>query len=233
MPARSRRRVFIAVGMLALAAVLAVAAIIYAGEHPVCNAPGVLAARRTVLGDDEASARRYFYENHPDEKPLNWRIAQTAVEYYERRPMGKFTLHQNDCSDFTDSIVDEALGYGARDSRNSDKHIAMTNRLLWDVVVWDGVEPILPGDVVSVRHSPWYAPNPHSCGHVGIVGSDGMVYDWTKLIAWEKPRYGRNTVEWFTKNSPTPGNVWVWRLRPRYRYMVDPLPPGKGSYRES
>ncbi len=224
MAGRSRRRIFVAVGTLAAAVVAAVAAIIYAGEYPVFNVPGVLAARQTILGDDEESARRHFYENHPDEKPLNWRIAQKAVEYHERRPMGKFVLHKNDCSDFTDSIVDEALGYGARDGRASEEHIAMTNRLLWDVLVWDGVEPLLPGDVVSVRHSPWYAPDPESCSHVGIIGSDGMVYDWTKLISWEKPRYGRNTVEWFTKNSPAPGNVWIWRLRPRYRYMVDALP---------
>lgn len=224
MPARSRRRILIAAAVVALAVVLAVAAIIYAGEYPVCNVPGVLAARQTILGDDEEAARRHFYENHPNEKPLNWTIARTAVEYHERRPMGKFTLHQNDCSDFTDCIVDEALGYKAREARGSDRHIAMTNRLLWDVIVWDGAERLLPGDVVSVRHSPWYAPNPRSCGHVGIIGSDGMVYDWTKLIAWDSPRYGRNTVEWFTKNSPTPGNVWVWRLRPRYRYMLDPLP---------
>ncbi len=211
---------------VALLGATAFVAIFHARGHAVSTVRGTSAIQRLVIGDDEHSARRHFYRNHPGRQPLNWRIAEEAIEYYERQPMGRFVLHQNDCSDYTDSIVDEALGYGARDSRGSDQHTAMNDSRLWNVIVWDGVEPLLPGDVVSVRHSPWYAPDPDACGHVGIIGADSMVYDWTKLRSWKAPRYGRNSVEWFTSNSPTPGNVWVWRLRPRYRYMVAPLPVG-------
>ncbi len=177
----------------------------------------------------ESQARQQFYREHPSEKPLNWKLAEKAIEFNRTRPMPKFVLHENDCSDFTDCIVDEALGYGARFKRGSGRHIAARQRRLWQVCVWDGKEPLLPGDMVSVRHSAWYAPDPEACGHVGIIGADGMVYDWTKLRSWRQPRYGRNTVQWFVRHSTELGQVRIWRLHPAYRYLVKPVPSVRGA----
>jgi hypothetical protein len=172
----------------------------------------------------ESQAQQQFYRNHPSEKPLNWKPAEKAVEFNRTRPMPGFVLHENDCSDFTDCIVDEALGYGARFKRGSGHHIAATHPQLWQVFVWDGKQPLLPGDMISVRHSPWYPPNPQACGHVGIIGADANVYDWTKLQSWRQACYGRNTVQWFVRHSTEPGQVRIWRLHPAYRYLIKPLP---------
>ncbi len=172
----------------------------------------------------EAWARQHFFTRHSGDKPLNWKLAEKAAEFYENQPMGKFVLQENDCSDFVDCIVDEALGYGARFNRDSDSHVAARTRGIWQSFYWDGQMPLLPGDILSVRHSPWYHPDPESCWHVGIIGADGKVYDFVKLKSWSAARYGRKSVEWFIRHSNGPRQLRVWRLHPRYRYCVSPLP---------
>ncbi len=172
----------------------------------------------------EARARRHFCQHNSGEKPLNWRLAEVAEEFHEKKPMGQFILHSNDCSDFTDAIADEALGYKARFNRDSNEHVAANMRDLWMYIYWDGAEPLIPGDMISVRHSPWYPPDPNACSHVGMLGTDGMVYDWTKLKSWKQPRYGCNSVKWFIHNCSEPGQIRVYRLRPQYRYCIRHIP---------
>ena len=90
--------------------------------------------RQTVLprvmtgAQYEHWARQQFYKKFPGEKPLNWRIADQARRYYETKPMGKFVLHNSDCSDFVDCLVDDALGAQARFRRDSERHIVMRAR---------------------------------------------------------------------------------------------------------
>ncbi len=189
------------------------------------------AARRLgapVLFLDEATARTSFERRCPGRRPLNEAIGEAAVRFHRERPMGKFVLGLttpgNDCSDFVACCVDEGLGVQARFRRHSNQHLLGER---WDLAevhrYRDGCE-LLPGDVVQVRHSPWYAPNPRSCWHVGIVGSDGLVYDFVKLKKWREPRYGRQPVRSFVRHSRGLGQCQVIRLHWRYRYAVDPLP---------
>lgn len=178
--------------------------------------------------DREAWARAEFLRRYPGEKPLNWRLAAVAEEFHERKPMGKFVLHENDCSDFVACIVDEALGAGARFDRDSEEHLLGEDRRLTDFWYWSKGEPVQPGDVVSVRHSPWYQPYPGAIWHVGVVGADGYVYDFVKLKSWSRPRYGRNTFDWFIRHSQGGGQVRIWRLKAKYRYRISPVPPAGG-----
>jgi len=176
--------------------------------------------------DPEVQAERDFYRNHPGEKPLNWLIGRKAIEFHRLKPMGHFQIKEpaNDCSDYVECIVDDALGAKARFRRNSRQHLLTRMPELWDAFYWDHRTPLQPGDMVSVTHSPHYPPHEGSIGHAGVVGSDGMVYDWTKLKIWPHARYGCHTVEWFTRNSPGPDEVQIWRLNALYRYKARPLP---------
>ena len=80
------------------------------------------AVRRVDPEAFEREARALFEQRYPGEKPLNWRIAETATRLYHEQPMGRFVLHENDCSDFVGCVIDEALGPGARFNRGSDEH---------------------------------------------------------------------------------------------------------------
>jgi hypothetical protein len=171
----------------------------------------------------EEWARREFEKRHPGEKPLNWRIAAKAEEFRETRPMGRFVLDQNDCSDFVDAITDDALGAQARFRRPHGDHI-LIGRPIWDVFYWNHRSPLQPGDELHVRHSPWYPPSEEAPWHVAVIGTDGMAYDWTKLRSWSSDHYGRHSVEWYTRNSLGPGEVVIARLAPQYRYLIEPLP---------
>lgn len=186
--------------------------------------PGATSVARRFRARTEAELRRDFYREHPGEKPLNWLLAEKADAMHAAEPMGKFVLHKNDCSDYMEAVVDDALGAQARHKRGSDKHILTRTRKLWDVFYWDGKEPLLPGDQVSVAHSPHYPPKTGSIGHCGIIGSDGKVRDWSKLRSWSSSRYGRNSVEWFTRHAPPPKGVVISRLRAEYRYRARRIP---------
>ena len=172
----------------------------------------------------EEWARQEFYRRHPGEKPLNWEIGAKAEEFYGSKPMGPFVLHENDCSDFVDALIDDALGAKARFRRDSTEHLLAWRKSLWDWFYWNRKDPLLPGDELSVAHSPHYDPYEGSIRHCGIVGTDGKVYDWTKLKRWRSHRYGRHPVEWFTRHSPGPKGVIVRRLSPQYRYLIEPVP---------
>jgi len=171
----------------------------------------------------EEWARREFERRHPGEKPLNWRIAAKAEEFRETQPMGRFVLDRNDCSDFVDAIVDDALGAQARFRRPHGDHILVA-RPIWDVFYWDRRSPLQPGDELHVRHSPWYPPSDEAPWHVAVIGTDGMAYDWTKLRSWSSDRYGCHSVEWYTRNSLGPKDTVIARLAPQYRYLIEPLP---------
>jgi len=177
---------------------------------------------------DAEAARRWFAERYPGEKPLNHKIAAAVLELHRRRPMGKFVLGLgapgNDCSDFTAACVDHGLGVGARFDRGSAEHLLGERMSLYEEIDWRTGVVVQPGDQVSVRHSPWYPPNDKACWHVGIVGSDGQVYDFVKLRSWREARYGRHDFAWFVRHSQEPGQVILWRLHWRYRYRVGPLP---------
>jgi hypothetical protein len=178
----------------------------------------------------ERWARAEFYRRHPGEKPLNWRLAETAVTMRRLRPMGKFVLAVqpgqwgNDCSDFVDCIADEAFGARARCFRGSPDHLLGTDPRYFVYFVWDGRSPVMPGDLILVRDSPWYEPNPEAAGHIGIVGPDQLVYDFAKLRSWSQPRYGRTSFSWFVRYSRQPGEVLIGRLRPQYRYLIEAIP---------
>ncbi len=179
--------------------------------------------RRPVMTEAEYEqwAREQFYQDFPGEKPLNWRIADVAVQYYEEQPMGKFVLHENDCSDFVDCIVDDALGAQARFRRDSDQHILTQMRGVFEAFYWAPEQPAMPGDIISVEHSPWYPPKePSEIRHIGVMGSDGHVYDFIKLKSWSAARYGRNSFAWFVRHCPDPGEVIIFRLRPEYRFKI-------------
>lgn len=172
----------------------------------------------------EAWARERFAARFPGERPLNWRIAEAADRLYADRPMGRFILHENDCSDFVGCVIDEALGPGARFTRDSDHHALCGEGgslmgWLFEVRTLRVVGAAQPGDVVSVRHSPHYPPHEDSIGHVGVVGADGRVVDFSKLKSWPEARYGRHEFAWFIRHC-APDEVWIGRLRPEFRYRV-------------
>jgi hypothetical protein len=170
-------------------------------------------------------ARMEFARRHPGEQPLNWRIADKAEEFYRTKPMGAFVLGKNDCSDFTDAILDDALGARARFRRGSQNHILANEPSVWEFYRWEPNMTVMPGDEIAVRHSPNYPPYLDAPWHRGIVGTDGMVYDWTRLKAWSSDRYGRHDLEWFVHNSRGPGDeVIIRRLRAVYRYCIEPVP---------
>jgi len=175
---------------------------------------------------DETWARKKFQAEHPHEKPLNWAIGQVAMRFYRTRPMGRFVLHENDCSDFVECVIDEALGVQARFKRGSAEHRIGERAGVFDYWYWEPGQAVQPGDVVHVIHSPWYAPQPASIGHVGVVGTDGQVYDFVKLRRWRQARYGRNAFGWFVRHSRAPRGVVIGRLKPEYRYRLRALPPG-------
>jgi len=199
-------------------------AIVYAFRPPGLALPRPPDAVQRLFSPSEKQLRAAFYKDHAGGKPLNWAIAEMADEMHESKPMGKFVLHENDCSDFMEAVVDEGLGATARFKRESDRHILTRRSGLWNVFYWDRKAPLLPGDQVSVRHSPHYAPKDGSIGHCGLIGSDGNVRDWSKLRSWSTDRYGSNSVEWFTRHSPGPREVVITRLRPEYRYLAKPVP---------
>jgi len=190
-----------------------------APERPALPKPR---ARPPSAAEYEPWARQEFQRRHPGEKPLNWKIGAKAEEFSRLRPMGRFDLNKNDCSDYVDSIIDDALGAQARFRRHSNDHLLPRQRI-WDIFYWDGRAPLQPGDEISVRHSPWYEPYESPLWHVGVIGADGMVYDWTKLQGWTEARYGRHSVEWFVRHSPDRDEVLVLRLAPQYRYAISPL----------
>jgi len=184
----------------------------------------VRVVRHTAPDAFERQARALFEQRYPGEKPLNWRIAETAERLYYDRPMGRFMLHENDCSDFVGCVIDEALGPGARYSRGSDEHAlcgrgGSTPRSLFDHRRLPEIGAVQPGDVVSVRHSPWYAPHEDSIGHVGVVGPDGRVIDFTKLKSWPSARYHRVEFDFFVRHT-APEEVVIGRLRPEFRYRM-------------
>jgi len=213
----------LALGLLCGAAVFA--AVAFAGAWRLM--PDVVrsqVARRLSPEEYERWARGRFEQRHPGEQPLNWRIAETAEKFYRAEPMGRFVLHENDCSDFVGCVVDEALGPGARFNRNSDQHVLCgegggLRGWLFDTTTLERRPQVQPGDVIGVRHSPHYAPHDDSIGHVGVVGADGRVIDFSKLRSWPSARYGRHDFAWFIRHS-TPEQVRVGRLRPEYRYRV-------------
>ncbi|MGQ9730244.1 MAG: hypothetical protein ACUVX8_03140 [Candidatus Zipacnadales bacterium] len=168
--------------------------------------------------------REEFLRHYPHEKPLNWKIARTAEEFYQTKPMGRFVLHENDCSDFTHAVIDEALGVRARFYRSSKQHLLAPEPGLWDFYRWEPGAPLLPGDEIAVQHSPHYPPYDDAPWHCGIIGTDGMVYDWTKLRSWGNDRYGCHKVAWFTRYCHGPDEVIIRRLAPQYRYRLKPIP---------
>lgn len=178
----------------------------------------------------ERWAQAEFARRHPGEKPVNWAIAEAARRFYQTKPMGKFVLsltslkYGNDCSDFTDCAVDEGLGVGARFKRKSPWHLlAGDPRVLADFC-WQPGMVVQPGDVVCVDHSPWYEPYPGACRHVGVVGPEGMVYDFVKLRRWPEARYGCHSFEWFIQNSHGARQVIISRVAAKYRYKIETLP---------
>jgi len=176
----------------------------------------------------EAYAREQFLKRHPGEKPLNWAIAETAEQFRQSQPMGRFVLNENDCSDFVGCVVDHALGAGTRFERDSTDHalcgeggslpgsLFLTKRL-------EDARPVQPGDIIGVYHSPWYPPHEDTIGHVGVVGPDGRVIDFVKLKSWSEARYGQSEFDWFIHNC-RPDEVVVSRLRPEYRYRMLDVP---------
>ncbi|MGI5820343.1 MAG: hypothetical protein ACOX9R_19825 [Armatimonadota bacterium] len=172
----------------------------------------------------ERHARTVFEQRHPGEKPLNWRIAETAERFYRERPMGRFVLHENDCSDFVGCVIDEALGPGARFNRGSGEHALCGEggrepRALFELRRLPQMGAVQPGDIVHVRHSPWYPPHDDSIGHVGVVGPDGRVIDFSKLKSWPTARYHQVDFAVFIQHN-TPEQVVIGRLRPEFRYRL-------------
>ncbi|MBI5835038.1 MAG: hypothetical protein HZB16_22265 [Armatimonadetes bacterium] len=176
----------------------------------------------------ETEARRRFLAEHPGARPLNWAIGDAALRFHDTQPMGAFVLGLgepgNDCSDFVACCIDEGLGVRARFRRDSQQHLLGERQDLFEYSWWQPQDDVQPGDVLSVRHSPWYEPYDGACWHCGIVGSDGYVYDFSKLRRWSSPRYGRHTVDEFTKHSRGEHQVLLQRLHYLYRYRLRPLP---------
>ncbi|MBD3292379.1 MAG: hypothetical protein GF393_05610 [Armatimonadia bacterium] len=182
------------------------------------------ATRHVAPQTFERQARALFEQRYPGEKPLNWAIAETAERFHDEQPMGRFVLHGNDCSDFVGCAIDEALGAGARFNRNSDEHAlcgegGAAPRWLFDYHLLPAMSAVQPGDIVRVRHSPWYPPNDDSCGHIGLVGPDGRVIDFSKLKSWPRARYNQVDFEFFIQHNE-PDEVTIGRLRPEFRYRV-------------
>jgi hypothetical protein len=212
---------------LAAPLIAASAAAWWVAWHPAKEtdaAPSAAPAESVPRVSFEEWASQEFARRHPNEKPLNWAIARQAEEFRRAEAMGTFVLNRNDCSDFTDAVLDDALGAKACFRRNSDHHILANEPSLWEFCRWEPGATLLPGDEIAVRHSPHYAPTDDAPWHRGIVGTDGMIYDWTKLKAWGTDRYGRHELQWFVSNSLGPGEVIVRRLRAVYRYMIEPVP---------
>ncbi|GEM_PF-5909498 len=185
--------------------------------------------RRADPAAFERQAQALFEQRHPGEKPLNWAIAETAERLYRERPMGRFVLHENDCSDFVGCVVDEALGPGARFKRGSSDHAlcgegGSTPDALFEHQLLPDAGPVQPGDIVYVRHSPWYAPHDGSIGHVGVVGPNGRVLDFTKLKSWPTARYNEVEFEFFIQHNE-PDEVAIGRLRPEFRYRLLEIRP--------
>lgn len=178
----------------------------------------------------EAELRARFMTEHPGELPLNHAIAKAVRELHNEEPMGKFVIgiergqKGNDCSDFTACAIDDGLGVQARFRRNSDEHLLGERYSLFERFVWTPGTPVLPGDEISVRHSPWYTPYPEACWHCGLMGDDGRVYDFTKLKRWSSPKYCRHTFEEFIRHSKGAGQVIITRLKPEFRYRAKALP---------
>ena len=184
----------------------------------------------------EVYARARFLREHPGEKPLSWAVGAAAARFYRTRPMGRFRLSLtpgvwgNDCSDFVECAIDEGLGVKARFRRGSRLHLVGDDSRYFEHRWWDRTWPLRPGDVVSVAHSPWYEPYEGANWHVGVVGTDGLVYDFVKLRRWRDARYGRHTPEWFVQHSTARRSVLIGRLRPQYDYLLQPVSPGRGHY---
>lgn len=176
----------------------------------------------------ESWARAEFERRYPGEKPVNWAVAEAAEAIWRAESMGPFVLGLgepgNDCSDFVDCAIDQGLGVGSRISRGEPEHRFGESSLVVYRFVWRPGLAVQPGDAVSIEHSPWYTPYDGACWHCGIVGTDGQVLDFTKLKRWSGPRYGRQTFAQFTRHSREPGQVVIARLRPQYRYRIEPLP---------
>lgn len=191
---------------------------------------GRLMRSEASMAEREQRAKAHFLREHPGEQPLNHEIGQAALRLYRERPMGRFVLgigwddKGNDCSDFVNCVVDEGVGVGGRLERGSKDHLIGDSMWYFDEFPWDHQSPLLPGDIITIRHSPWYDPYPGACWHVGILGSDGMVYDFVKLKRWKEARYGKNKVEWFVRHAQGANEVYVRRLLPEYRYRVARLP---------
>jgi hypothetical protein len=216
---------------IGLGLVLVAAGLVYAVAQYVRNLPSLSLIVRPApsMIEREARARERFVREHSGEEPLNVAIGEAVVRLHQAKPMGKFVLglgwddRGNDCSDFVKCCVDEGLGLGARFKRGSPDHlIGDSLRVQYDLA-WDRRQSLLPGDIVSVKHSPWYDPYPGACWHVGIIGADGMVYDFVKLKSWKEARYGRNKLAWFVRHAQGPSEVIVRRLLPEYRYRLREL----------
>lgn len=220
------RRAIIALAILSAATAVVVSAL--RGGLPLLWLP------RPPSPLTEAAARERFLREHPGEKPLNHQLGQAAVALYKAKPMGKFVLcvgypdNGNDCSDFVACAIDEGLGVKARFKRHSTRHLIAQDLRYFTSFYWQRSTPLLPGDSIAVAHSPWYAPYEGACWHVGIIGSDGMVYDFEKLKSWPGPRYGRHSLAWFTHNATGARDIIVTRLRPQYRYRLVPIPRPDG-----
>lgn len=209
-------------GLIAGLALLGAGAWVFAREE--VESLHLQAVRHIDSEAFERRARALFEQRHPGEKPLNWHIAEVAERFHRERPMGRFVLHENDCSDFVGCIVDEALGPGARFNRGSDDHALCGGggaepRSLFEIRRLPRTGAVQPGDIVHVRHSPWYPPHDDSIGHVGVVGPDGRVIDYTKLKSWPRARYNRVDFEFFIRHN-APNEVVIGRLRPEFRYRV-------------
>ena len=177
----------------------------------------------------EVTAREHFHHEHPGEPPYHVRIARAAELFHQTRPMGTFVFNppspvHNACSDYCACCVDHGLGVGARFERQSDRHLLGDRDDLFEDYWWQPGFRLAPGDEVDVRHSPYYPPNPAACWHVGLVGTDGHVYDFSKLKRWPTPRYGRQSFAEFTRNSHGEHEIMIRRLRWEYRYGAWPIP---------
>jgi hypothetical protein len=217
-----KRALPLALGLFLGLGVLGALAWIGWGELVGEARPGTV--RRMSAVEYERWARDVFKRRHPDGRPLNWRIARVAEQFRRAEPMGRFILNENDCSDFVGCVIDEALGVGARFNRDSDEHIlcgegGRVRRWLFESYRLPNRGVVQPGDIVHVRHSPWYPPTEDSMGHVGVIGPEGQVIDFCKLKSWSKARYGRTDFEWFIHHNELK-QVVISRLRPQYRYCL-------------
>jgi hypothetical protein len=187
------------------------------------------------LGRLLESPQQAFYRHHPGEKPLNWKIAAAAEKIRTEQAMGKFRLGiepgklGNDCSDYVACAVDEGLGLGGRCYHPEREDHVILSSLDWsrayrymDYFYWRPGTVVMPGDMVRVTHSPHYAPHPGACSHVGIVGTDGLVYDFSKLKRWPEARYGTSEFSWFTRHCGD-REVVIGRLKDVYRFLQRPI----------